>query len=343
VRTAFIDTLFELASRDSRITLVVGDLGFGVVTRFMNELPAQFVNAGVAEQNMTGLAAGMALSGRTVFTYSIANFPVVRCLEQIRNDVCYHKADVKIVAVGGGYAYGALGYSHHAIEDIAFMRALPNMTVVAPNDPVEAQLATRAIASLPGPCYLRLGRAGEPRIHQSLPEFSLGRAITVRDGRDVSILATGGLLAIALAAADALTAAGITTRVLSMHTIKPLDIDAVLLAATETGAVVTLEEHSIIGGLGGAVAEVLLEAGVRPPLFKRIGLADSVMAAVGNQEYLRKCAGLDVHGVTATIRELLRHSRGVPRRSGRQQHRLASDASRAPSFQGDSAPATRAR
>jgi len=309
VRTAFIETLVELARRDSRIVLIVGDLGFGVVERFSQALPAQFVNAGVAEQNMTGLAAGMALGGKTVFTYSIANFPVVRCLEQIRNDVCYHNASVKIVAVGGGFAYGALGYSHHATEDIAFMRALPAMTVVAPNDPVEAELATRAAAALPGPCYLRLGRAGEPRVHESLPEFSLGRAITMRDGRHVAILATGGLLTTALAAADALGGSGISARVLSVHTIKPLDVDAVLRAAAETDALVTLEEHSIIGGLGGAVAEVVLEAAVRPRVFKRIGVPDSRLAAVGDRDYLRACAGLDVQSVTATIRELLRRGR----------------------------------
>jgi transketolase len=327
VRTAFIETLFGLAQADSRITLIVGDLGFGVVTRFMQELPTQFVNAGVAEQNMTGLAAGMALSGKTVFTYSIANFPVVRCLEQIRNDVCHHNANVKIVAVGGGFAYGALGYSHHATEDIAFMRALPNMTVVAPNDPVEAELATCAVANMPGPCYLRLGRAGEPRVHDSLPDFAIGRAITVREGRHVSILATGGLLAIAVAAADALAASGITARVLSVHTIKPLDVDAVLRAATETDGLVTLEEHSVIGGLGGAVAEVVLEAGVLPRVFKRIGLADSPMAAIGDQDYLRACVGLDVQSVTATIRALLRPSTKV--QAARQRQRLASDATRA--------------
>ena len=309
MRTAFIETLVELARRDSRIVLIVGDLGFGVVERFSQALPAQFVNAGVAEQNMTGLAAGMALGGKTVFTYSIANFPVVRCLEQIRNDVCYHNASVKIVAVGGGFAYGALGYSHHATEDIAFMRALPAMTVVAPNDPVEAELATRAVAALPGPCYLRLGRAGEPRVHESLPEFSLGRAITMRDGRHVAILATGGLLTTALAAADVLGGSGISARVLSVHTIKPLDVDAVLRAAAETDALVTLEEHSIIGGLGGAVAEVVLEAAIRPRAFKRIGVADSRLAAVGDRDYLRACAGLDVQSVTATIRELLRRGR----------------------------------
>lgn len=311
MRTAFIDTLLLLARRDPRIVLIVGDLGFGVVDRFRQELPGQFVNAGVAEQNMTGLAAGMALCGRTVFTYSIANFPVVRCLEQIRNDVCYHNADVKIVAVGGGFAYGALGYSHHATEDIAFMRALPNMTVVAPNDPVEAELATGAIASVPGPCYLRLGRAGGPRVHQSLPAFSLGRAIPVRDGRHLTVLATGGLLATALAAADVLAESGISVRVLSVHTIKPLDIDAVLQAVTDTEALVTLEEHSIIGGLGSAVAEVVLEAGIRPPLFKRMGPADRHMATIGTQDYLRACARLDVPGVTATLRELLRHGKAA--------------------------------
>ena len=145
MRTAFIETLFELAQTDPRITLVVGDLGFGVVTPFMERLPNQFLNVGVAEQNMTGIAAGMALSGRIVFTYSIANFPVLRCLEQIRNDVCYHRANVTIVAVGGGMCYGSLGPSHHATEDLAIMRALPNMVVVAPGDPVEARLATRAL------------------------------------------------------------------------------------------------------------------------------------------------------------------------------------------------------
>jgi len=163
MRSAFIEELTRLARLDRNIVLVVGDLGFGVVGKFAEELPAQFVNAGVAEQNMTGIAAGMALSGRTVLTYSIANFPVIRCLEQIRNDVCYHDANVKIVAVGGGMAYGSLGMTHHATEDLAIMRAMPNMVVLAPNDPVEATLATRAAIEHRGPVYLRLGKQGEKR------------------------------------------------------------------------------------------------------------------------------------------------------------------------------------
>ena len=168
MRTAFLTTLFELAKHDERIMFVTGDLGYTVVEPFMNELPKQFLNAGVAEQNMTGMAVGLALSGKIVFTYSIANFPTLRCLEHIRNDVCYHHADVKIVAIGGGFAYGAMGASHHATEELGIMRMLPGITVMAPGDPVEAAHATRAVVEQSGPCYLRLGKAGEPIVHKGI-------------------------------------------------------------------------------------------------------------------------------------------------------------------------------
>jgi transketolase len=306
MRTAFIETLFELARKDERIVLIVGDMGFGVVTRFMQELPRQFVNAGVAEQNMTGLATGIALSGKTVFTYSIANFPVLRCLEQIRNDVCYHKANVKIVTVGAGMAYGALGVSHHATEDIAITRALPNLVVVAPGDPVETRLATQALVEHSGPAYLRLGRAGEPIVHVSKPDFHLGRAITVRPGNDITLIAAGGQLPETVRAAEELTKRGVHARVLSMHTIKPLDAQAVLTAAQETKAIFTIEEHSVIGGLGGAVAEVLMEANQKPRYFKRIGLNDTFSTLVGDQEYLRAQYGLDKSGILAAIEKTLK-------------------------------------
>src|SRR5438876_9433678 len=188
MRAAFIRTLSELAEHDLRIKLIVGELGFGVVESFAERFPKQFLNAGVAEQNMTGIAAGMALSGKVVFTYSIANFPTLRCLEQVRNDVCYHNANVKIVAVGGGFAYGSLGATHHATEDLAIMRALPEMTVVAPGDPVEAEAATDAIAAHAGPCYLRLGRAGESRVHRASTDGQLGKAIEVRSGNDLALI-----------------------------------------------------------------------------------------------------------------------------------------------------------
>lgn len=301
MRTAFIETLYEAAQNDPRIVLIVGDLGFGVVTPFMERLPDQFVNAGVAEQNMTGLAAGMALSGKIVFTYSIANFPVLRCLEQIRNDVCYHNVNVRIVPVGGGMAYGALGPSHHATEDIAIMRALPNMLVVCPGDPMEARLATQFLIEHQGPAYLRIGRAGEPKVHQQKPEFELGKAIVVRPGNDITLISTGGMLANTVEAADRLSSQGIAARVLSMHTVKPLDMNAVLAAARETAAVFTLEDHSIIGGLGGAVAEVLAESGIYPKCFKRVGLNGEFSSIVGDQDYLHQQYGLDPAGIVKTI------------------------------------------
>ena len=189
MRNNFLDTLFELAKADPRITFITGDLGYGVVEKFMEQLPDQFLNAGVAEANMTSVAAGMALSGRIVFTYSIANFPTLRCLEQVRNDVCYHDANVKVVSIGGGFAYGAMGATHHAVEDLAVMRALPNMTVVAPGDPIEARAATRALVAMPGPGYLRLGKAGEPKVHSGEVDFAIGRAIRLRDGGDVTRVA----------------------------------------------------------------------------------------------------------------------------------------------------------
>src|SRR4029077_3100742 len=176
-RAASIETLNALADKDPRVCLIVGDLGYSVIEEFASKHPDQFVNAGVAEQNMIGLAVGMALSGKVVFTYSIGNFGTLRCLEQIRNDVCYHRANVKVVAVGGGLAYGNLGVTHHASEDVAIMRSLPNMTVVAPGDPVEARLATRAVVALDGPAYLRLRQAGGPGGHEAGPPLPLGRAV----------------------------------------------------------------------------------------------------------------------------------------------------------------------
>jgi transketolase len=307
VRAAFIRTLVELAEADPRINLVVGDLGFGVVEPFAARFPGRFVNAGVAEQNMTGVATGMALCGKIVFTYSIANFPTLRCLEQIRNDVCYHRAAVKVVSVGGGLGYGALGVSHHATEDIAVLRALPNMTVVAPGDPVEAELATRAIIEEPGPCYLRLGKSGEPRLHPAHArlDFRLGKALTVLEGDDLTLISTGTMLATAVQVAERLAGEGMQARVLSMHTVKPLDSEAVLAAARQTAAVVTLEEHSVIGGLGSAVAEVLAESDQFRVPFKRLGVPPAFTSIVGSQEYLKAAYGLSVEGILNSLGEFI--------------------------------------
>lgn len=295
----------QAAKQDERIHLVVGDLGFGVVETFSEHFPSRYLNAGVAEQNMTGIAAGMALCGKIVFTYSIANFPTLRCLEQVRNDVCYHQANVKIVAVGGGFAYGALGMTHHAVEDLAILRAIPELTVVAPGDPIEAAAATHAIAAHSGPCYLRLGRAGECVVHPAPIKFEIGKAIPLREGNDITIISTGGMLATAVAVADALMVRGLETRVISMHTLKPLDTEAILSAIRETRALVTLEEHRIIGGLGSAVAEVLSESGEPAIPFKRLGIGISFTSEVGSQEFLRERHGLSVEGVLRSIESLV--------------------------------------
>ncbi len=301
MRTVFIKALLKAAEMDERVWLVVGDLGFGVVEPFTQRFPERFVNVGVAEQNMMGVAAGIALSGKVVFTYSIANFPTLRCLEQVRNDVCYHKADVKIVAVGGGFAYGSLGMSHHATEDLAIMRALPNMTVIAPGDPVEAEAATYAVIDWAGPCYLRLGRAGEPTVHQEPVDFAIGKAITVREGEALTLIATGSMLYEAICVAEYLQKQGLAVRVLSMHTLKPLDVEAVQAAARETRALVTLEEHSRLGGLGGAVAEVLAEFSDRGVRFMRIGLDSTFVSTAGSPGYLRKQFGLSTEDITQEI------------------------------------------
>jgi len=304
MRTAFIETLCELAEQDERIWLLTGDLGYSVLERFASRFPRRFVNMGVAEQNMTGVAAGLALSGKVVFTYSIANFPTLRCLEQIRNDVCYHNLNVKIVAVGGGFAYGTQGMTHHATEDLAIMRALPNMVVVAPGDPVETRLATRAIVNYPGPCYLRLGKAGEPVVHQTPPAFTIGKAITVREGNSVTLISTGGMLDNVIQAAELLEQQRIQARVLSMHTLKPLDSEAVLAAARETGSIVTVEEHSVVGGLGSAVSETLSKVMSKGIHFRSLGMSDR-FADIGSQECSRRSYRLTPQGISSAVQDML--------------------------------------
>ena len=270
MREAFVRALSELAELDPRIILVNGDLGFGVLTDFIERFPNQYVNAGVAEQNMTAIACGMAMTGARAYTYSIGNFPTLRCLEQLRNDVCYHHADVTVVAVGAGFSYGQLGVSHFATEDLAIMRALPGMTVVAPSDPWQACELTRQLYERGGPAYLRIdkGSAGLPR-----GDVELGKVRQVRGGGDAVIFASGGILAEAVAASDQLRAEGSAVRVIDVHTIKPLDIDAIAACVRDCGHVLTLEEHVVAGGLGGAIAETCLEAGIPVNSFRRLGIA----------------------------------------------------------------------
>ena len=283
---------------------MTGDLGFGVLNQYRERFPDQFYNVGVAEQNMAGVAAGLAMTGHIVFTYSIANFPILRCLEQVRNDICYHEADVKIVSVGGGMAYGALGPSHHATEDLAICRALPGLAVIAPADPVEVEELVPQIVSRPGPVYLRLGRAGEPRIHARDAHIEFGRPTLVREGEDVLLLSTGGILAEVVRSADELLNEGISAAVTSVHTLAPFDSAGLCETAARFPLVVACEEHTIVGGLGGAVAEVLMEAGIET-VFRRFGLRNTFPEGVGSHEYLRQANGVDADSLSHLVRSLL--------------------------------------
>ena len=247
----------------------------------------------------------MALSGKTVFTYSIGSFPTLRCLEQIRNDCAYHNANVKIVCVGGGFAYGSLGMSHQAMEDLAVMRALPDVTVLAPADLVEAEAATKAIAAYPGTCYLRLGRGGEKRIHDKIENFEIGKAIPVRQGEKVAIFSTGAIFEEVQAAVDLLEAAGIHPTVYTFPTIKPLDEAVIRACAQKHTLIVTCEEHNIAGGFGSAVAEVMAEDPARARLM-RVGMQDTYCTLVGNQKYLRDEYGMSGEKIATRILEQLK-------------------------------------
>ncbi len=305
MRDAFIRTLSALAERDPRVVLITGDLGFGVLTDYAQRFPDQFINAGVAEQNMTMLACGMAREGAKAYTYSIANFTTLRCLEQLRNDVCYHEADVTAVSVGGGFSYGQLGMSHFATEDLAILRALPNMAVVAPSDPWSAAVLTQALNERGGPAYLRLdkGAAGLPEAPEAI---AFGRIRVVQEGGEVVIFATGAILGEALKAAQALEGEGVSVAVADVHTLKPFDAEGVAALARKARVVITLEEHTIVGGLGAAVAEACMEAGVHPKVFRRMGLKDCFPTVVGDQAFLRAFYGLDAAAVARTVREALR-------------------------------------
>ena len=309
MRDTFVKTLIELAKENKNIELLTGDLGFGVLKPFWETLPDQFTDAGIAEQNMTTVAAGMALEGKTVFTYSIGNFPTLRCLEQIRNDCTYHNANVKIVCVGGGLVYGSLGMSHHATEDLAIMRALPDMVVMAPGHPVEAADATKAITAYQGTCYLRLGRGGERRVHKSIPDFKIGKAIPIADrrktsGPNIALFSTGAILDEVCDACAALEKKGVGVIQYSFPTVKPIDRETILECAKESDAIFTVEEHNVTGGFGSAVAEVMAGEGTGIPLY-RLGLNDEYCTKVGSQQYLRNEYGISAEKIVEYISDKL--------------------------------------
>ncbi len=291
MRNAFIDELIELARRHPHIALVVGDLGYSVVEPFADEFPDRFINAGVAEQNMTGLAAGMASEGYHVFTYSIANFPTFRCAEQIRNDVSYHQLPVTVVAVGGGLAYGALGYSHHAVQDYALMRTLPHMLIAAPGDPMEVRACMRYLVAHPGPSYLRLGKAGEPNFHNAVPTVEPGKWLSVRQGtHDRAILSTGAGMQIAMSWLENPQYVGYDLYSIPLWSMATKAMQGDMLS--RFSEVMTIEDHLLDGGFGSWLLEAKsmtadLSCSLRP-----VALNSEVCGMVGSQQTLNRLGGM---------------------------------------------------
>lgn len=302
MRKIFFKTLENIAKEDKSIFLLVGDLGGKFFPDFQKIDYKRFLNVGIAEQNMIGMASGLALSGKNVYCYSIAPFLITRTLEHIKNDICYANLPVKLLGAGGGLVYGFEGVTHHAIEDMAIMRALPNMTVVAPGDAKEAEALALASASFPGPLYIRFGRDIDPIVHQNNLQFKIGKGIVVKQGKDnnICIMATGTMLYPGTLVSDILEKQGFSPTLISLHTIKPLDKELIQDCAKNYKSIFTLEEHNIIGGLGSAVAEVLAEINHKG-LFKRIGIQDQFSSVVGSPQYLLEKLGLTPEKMAETI------------------------------------------
>ena len=303
MRDAFIEALLEEAKLDQSVILITGDLGFGVLDKFQQELPEQFINSGVNEQTMMGMAAGIASTGKRVFVYSIGNFPTLRCLEQIRNDVCLMNNPVVIVSVGAGYAYGPQGYTHHALEDIAVMRALPNLEVVVPADPLEAKLLTKYLVKSKFPSYLRLGKSNEQNVNQSEPVILPGKFNEIRHGETGTILFVGSIGTTAVKVSTELEEQGHSVSVASVPFLNSLDKEYLTSAAIK-GPIVTVEEHSPRGGFGSAVLEFLNEEKIQA----RIGVvaaSQKNLTQIGSQDFLRDSNGLNVETIVKVFKALL--------------------------------------
>ncbi|OIO00658.1 hypothetical protein AUJ67_05555 [Candidatus Desantisbacteria bacterium CG1_02_49_89] len=305
MRGTFIRTLEKMAKADKNIFLLTADLGYKLFDNFRDNYPDRFVNVGVAESNMIGVAAGLALSGKNVYCYSMVPFLTMRTFEQIRVDLCYHNLGVKLVGVGGGLVYGLEGMTHQAIEDISIMRSLPNMTVTAPGDPAEVECLIEESVRYKGPLYIRLGKDRDPVVHETAPDFKIGRGIVLKRGKKAVLFAAGNVLPAAKAAVEALEENGLSITLVSMHTIKPIDKKLVIECARRTKAVFTVEEHSLIGGLGSAVAEIIAESGEKV-IFRRIALPDAYSKYMGSSGYLRKKYGLTPQAIANRITKELK-------------------------------------
>ena len=302
MRNAFASELMALAEEDERIVLLSGDIGNNLFNAFKERFPQRFINCGAAEANMTGVAAGMALAGLRPVTYTIAAFNPGRCAEQVRLDICLHNLPVVVVGVGAGLSYASLGPTHHALEDVAWMRSVPNMTVVCPGDAMEVRCALRAAVELGTPVYLRLGKKNEPVVHEVRPPFTLGKGIVLRPGKDACLLAVGTIVPVALQAAALLATQGVDAEVVSLHTVKPLDTGLLERVFSTTRVVAVLEEHVAAGGAWSAVAEWLVQRDAAPSArLLRCGVEDSFFTEGGGQGWARQRLGLTPEKVAERV------------------------------------------
>jgi transketolase len=308
MRTNFIRELTRIAESDKRIILTVGDLGYSVVETFKQKYPERFINMGVAEQNMMGVAAGLALSGNIVFTYSFINFTTFRCLEQIRNDIAYHNLNVKFIGIGTGFSYGSLGMTHHGVEDIPIISSIPNITIISPCDPIESELCVKEVIRHEGPCYIRIRKHGEKPIHKSTPEFTIGKGIILQEGDDITLISYGWILNNVIASARLLEKDGLSVRIISMHTIKPIDAELVIDSAKKTGILISIEDQSVYG-LSAQILQTLSNASIYDTRVLTLGLNDNklnnIRGRVGDEEYYLKQTRLDAVGIYSDIKTFL--------------------------------------
>lgn len=302
MRDAFNKELINIANQNSNIYLLTGDIGFQVFDEFREKFTNRFLNMGVSEANMIGVAAGMTLNNKEPICYTIIPFLIMRAFEQIRTDLCIQNLPVKLVGVGGGVSYGTLGPTHHSIVDLAIMRSLPNMTVISPADPLETRKATIEMMKIDGPVYLRLGKNGEPNLFNKDYKFEIGKGIKLIDGHDITLVSTGSILGLSLEIAKELKKINISPEVINLHTIKPIDKEIIYDSVLKTKKIITIEEHNIIGGLGSAVAETIVELDSD---FKQksFGINDNFNYGVGGQNYHYKKNGLTVENILKYIKK----------------------------------------
>lgn len=305
MRTAFINTLIDSAKENNKILLLTGDLGFSVIEEFIKKYPDRYFNIGVAESNMISLATGLSLVEYIPFTYSIASFMTLRPYEQIIRDVAQHNANVKIIGIGAGFSYSHAGPSHQAMEDIAIMRSIPNMTIFCPGDPIETIWATKEAIKINGPVYIRLGKAGDPNLFSNNIFRRVGKSVLIKKGKKICIITAGNILKETIDALYILNNQGIEPTLVHMPTIKPFDKISIQKLAKNHQIIVSVEEHHIINGLGSAIADVLATTGVGTKLVK-LGIDDMFLSRPGSQAFLRKQVGIDAENIAKTIKALIR-------------------------------------